>query len=344
MNRQIALDETDLTRKSHPQALWLAPTNVLVDQRNEMCFNNLVASGVYCTRIFAQHYSKHTDTMDTRTLETLFKTDGKGDKNGAGPSSQKVQLLKLDLAIGSRVAVSKNVATELGLYQGALGTVVGFGYDSNEPKHQFPSLSDFLRSAELNTQEIPVVFVQMDVLGDSNKANGGTLNLSCMANKPRVVPFTATPSMRCLKHTYYRYQLPLVPAHCRTFHKAQGLTAAYGVVITPSPMVPFAMGLEYVAISRAKTLSGVVLVNRLRHDHFETHGKERHTITAEYRRMYRKLVYNGNEPATYTESAVKRLYHGDIGFTATHLLHTRTTSTRQGMRMRTSPRKFKEAA
>jgi hypothetical protein len=32
------------------------------------------------------------------------------------------------LAFGSRVACTSNIATELGIFQGGLGTVIGFGF------------------------------------------------------------------------------------------------------------------------------------------------------------------------------------------------------------------------
>lgn len=40
----------------------------------------------------------------------------------------------LKLCVGSRVRCTQNLCTMIGLYQGALGTVVGFGFkDSDDP-------------------------------------------------------------------------------------------------------------------------------------------------------------------------------------------------------------------
>ena len=58
-----------------------------------------------------------------------------------------------------------NILTELGLSQGDPGSVAGFGFQGGGP----PSLSKHLSSGGANAREIQIVFVQMDVLGDSAK-------------------------------------------------------------------------------------------------------------------------------------------------------------------------------
>jgi hypothetical protein len=82
------------------------------------------------------------------------------------------------------------------------------------------------------------------------------------------------------------------------------------VVITPSPKTPFAMGLEYVAVSRATELNGVVLTGPLRPHHFNSHGSQRRMITTEYRRLFDELVIRGGPMLELPESAVKRRYPG----------------------------------
>jgi hypothetical protein len=149
----------------------------------------------------------------------------------------------------------------------------------------------------------------MDVLGDSDKAD--TMKLTCMPGVPRVVPFVARPSMICLKHKYYRYQLPLAPAHCRTFHKAQGITAHNGVVVSPSTDKPFAMGLEYVAVSRAKKMADVILTRPILEKHINSHGNVRRSIATEYARLFRSLTVVGNDPQADLPPCAQVRVYGD---------------------------------
>jgi ATP-dependent exoDNAse (exonuclease V) alpha subunit len=133
----------------------------------------------------------------------------------------------------------------IGLYNGALGTVVGFGFRKRVPPEiRIPSDNDL--GADLK-RKIPVIFVQMD------EDNG----ISISTSKEAVIPFTMIESLAKLNHggvKYIRYQLPLTPAHCQTIHSSQGLTAKSDLVIEPSPSTPFEMPLEYVAISRVTRL------------------------------------------------------------------------------------------
>jgi len=80
-------------------------------------------------------------------------------------------------------------------------------------------------------------------------------------------------------------QLPLRPAHCSTIHKAQGTTAFHGIVLQPSRMYPFTMGLEYVGISRATSISNVITLDFIRPDHFASHPFQRQDIANEYARL-----------------------------------------------------------
>jgi hypothetical protein len=176
-----------------------------VNVRNERCFTALTRTGAFHTRIFAKHHPKNATVLPPNLdeLPGLFKNTGFGPANKA-TSNSRLPRHVLDLAIGSRVACTQNLATELGLYQGALGTIIGFGYQGDGPPHKsLPSQVEYLTSSEANKREIPVVFVQMDVLGDS--AREDRMKLSCMPNMDRVVPFVALPSKQALQHKYLRY-------------------------------------------------------------------------------------------------------------------------------------------
>ena len=102
---------------------------------------------------------------------------------------------------------------------------------------------------------------------------------------PCILPFVAKASMTKISGTWYRIQLPLSPAHASTVHKAQGCTALYGMVASPSEGRIFARGLEYVMMSRPTKIEDVFLLNELRPEHFNGFGALRLLIFREYERL-----------------------------------------------------------
>ena len=170
-----------------------------------------------------------------------------------------------------------------GINNGALGTVIAFGFKGKPPQERIPTGE---RMGAEGDREIPIVFVQMD---EDN-------SVSVSTTLPAVIPFGTYPSMKPIDHSgvkYFRYQLPLIPAHCQTIHGAQGLTAPGDLCIDPSPNVPFEMALEYVAISRVTTLSHLHTLNRFRPIHFTFKHKQRKWIHDEMDRL-RQVFGNKN--------------------------------------------------
>jgi ATP-dependent exoDNAse (exonuclease V) alpha subunit len=164
-----------------------------------------------------------------------------------------------------------NVLTT-GIFNGAKGTVVGFGFTSD------PTTS------RGNSQiEIPIVFVKMD---DDN-------GYSITANNQTIIPFTA----RCdetVKYDkkYHRWQIPLKAAYATTTHKMQGSTAKGNCVTMPSENKPWCRGLDYVANSRAKDITKLFLLRPLRESNFTSHSAQRNLIDDEYTRLHAK--FDGN--------------------------------------------------
>jgi hypothetical protein len=76
--------------------------------------------------------------------------------------------------------------------------------------------------------------------------------------------------LRVNNRKYYRWQLPLIPAAALNTHKVQGLTCPNGIIYQPSENLPFARGLEYVAISRCTSISNnkLILLAPLMQKHF----------------------------------------------------------------------------
>ena len=165
-----------------------------------------------------------------------------------------------------------------------MGTVLGFAFQGIPPQMRAPSCDTMGEDA---LREIPIVFVQMDQDND----------ISVSHTKPAVIQFSAIPSDVDITHnrvTYTRYQLPLIPAHCQTIHSAQGLTAKDDVVIEPSPNYPFAMALEYVAISRVTSLRHLHLLHRVKETHFTSHSQSRQMITDEMERLREAFITYNN--------------------------------------------------
>ena len=122
-------------------------------------------------------------------------------------------------------------------------------------------------------REIPIVFVQM------NQDNRISVSHTTFTAIPSDISITQN------RISYTRHQLPLILAHCQTIHSAQGLTAKDDVVIEPSPKYPFAMALEYVAISRVTSLRNLHLLRPVKDIHFTSHNESRQMIANEMERL-----------------------------------------------------------
>ena len=132
-----------------------------------------------------------------------------------------------------------------------------------------------LETAARNNLEVPLVYVQMD------KRDGFK---SAWADVPGVICFSAeqTPTTA---NGHPRFILPLLPAHARTYHSAQGITAYHGVVLYKPLKRTFA--LMYVGISRIKTLLKLFLMQRLKNADFQCGGDAFEKIERELSRLRR---------------------------------------------------------
>ena len=206
-----------------------------------------------------------------------------------------IGLNKLDFCVGSPVRCTRNLCTMAGLYQGARGVVVGFGFPDKKNPHKsskendqenttkpedytFDSLDNTLEKATLRDKyrtPQPLVYVQMDK-GDFK---------SFFTDMDRVVCFSAIPQQTTIDGKYTRWIHPLILAHASTYHKAQGLTLENGVVVQlPGPNAE--LGLTYVGISRVTDLKFLTLLKRpLEAKHFTTRKDKRKLIVAEYERL-----------------------------------------------------------
>jgi len=219
---------------TNPYTLWLADTNDDVMKINNEKLQQLLAANTAAYRIISRHSPVGVLTQAPNELikEKLYKI-----------KHDKYCLPYIDLAIGARVMITKNLAIQIGIHNGATGIVVEFGFHTAIQEEHFPMVNSF---HTLKNRELPIVFVKMD------KYTG--IEISPDVDKQNIVPFT-----ECVNEvpltvngtSYMRWQIPLILAYSITTHKSQSMTAHNGIVYEPSKTKPFARGFPYVAISRA---------------------------------------------------------------------------------------------
>lgn len=136
------------------------------------------------------------------------------------------------LAKGAKVMLTMNLWANVGLCNGATGTIIDIIFENN---HQPPDL--------------PIaVIVQFD---DYRGPSITDILPSCVP----IYPVTVT--AQSLDGFHERQQLPLRLAYALTMHKSQGLTMSKAWIdIGKSERTP---GVSYVAISRVKTLSSCII-------------------------------------------------------------------------------------
>ena len=78
-------------------------------------------------------------------------------------------------------------------------------------------------------------------------------------------------------------------------HGNQGANAYTGLVYEPSPKQPFAMGMDYVGISRATSIQSLHLLSPIKAHHFTSHQMQRFRIAQEYRRLRSLLTDDERE-------------------------------------------------
>jgi hypothetical protein len=131
-------------------------------------------------------------------------------------------------------------------------------------------------------REIPIILVQFDGEDDGDHPLN-TAGYSVSNTMKRLIPICAQPGRSNIRGTgFIRWQIPLAPAHARTIHSSQGITALHGAVVDPGG--DFFAG-DYVAMSRVKLLSQLHLLAPVTKRYFQRKPAYRSQIDAEYARM-----------------------------------------------------------
>lgn len=136
------------------------------------------------------------------------------------------------LAKGARVMLTMNLWADVGLCNGATGTVLDFIYANNQQPPDLPV----------------AVIVKFD------DYKGPSINDSIPACVP-ICPITVTSEL--LDGIHERQQVPLKLAWAMTIHKSQGLTLSKAWIDIGK--TEKTAGISYVAISRVKALSSCII-------------------------------------------------------------------------------------
>ena len=265
------------------KAITIANTNVLVDEENEKQFNRLRSQPTFNVRIIANHVPSFSQTPmpNEETLKELFRLNKNRSDIYKTPTY-------LDLCIGSKVMLTRNLGTDINLVNGSIGIVKGFGFAKGQTQpmnNDLPDHSTFYKIAYTSTKSHPIVFVEFPTM----KVNGITFDENDIIKKTVPICFVETQNetYKVNNISYKRWQLPLTPASAITAHKSQGVTAKGGVIYKPTEFGsdssrPFTRGLEYVAISRCPAYDKLYLLKPLQPKHFNSFQTQMDDIKACY--------------------------------------------------------------
>jgi hypothetical protein len=204
-------------------------------------FNN--ALRVYPTRAQVVEYNhQHMLSLDSPAIQVDAKHEGSGAERAESANAGNL-VRRLPLCIGSRVMLTRNLWANVGLVNGAQGTVHDISWSDG---------ANVLRDPP------DVVMVAFD----DYSGPGFTMpdGEELRRRDKLVVPILRVRQEYTVgANPCHREQFPLLVSYAITVHKAQGITLDKVVCDISAP--EFASGLSYVAVSRVKTLSGLMFEN-----------------------------------------------------------------------------------
>jgi ATP-dependent DNA helicase PIF1 len=251
-------------QRAGDDALWVTHENKSRAKINDADLRRANAAGSPTVHVWAQHSRKATRSASTIDAQRASLTPHERKKlthKDDGLVQPVVLPSLLRLAIGARVALTKNADNTVGTYNGASGTLVALEYDSNVCDEQLRLSYDQVVRGD-PVPPIPVALVRFDSIDHKapNDPSAHTCDENIGGNVVPVFPITSTIVIDNKK--FERRQLPLVLARATTIHKAQGRSVDNLVY---APTKPFGSGQAYVALSRVTRLQGLHIIQQDSH-------------------------------------------------------------------------------
>ncbi|KAF5127214.1 ATP-dependent DNA helicase pif1 [Metarhizium anisopliae] len=190
---------------------------------------------VYATKDRVNEYNHyHLDRLSRPVIQVKAKNVGHGA--AAAPDDKAGNLAKqIPICVGARLMLTSNLWQPVGLCNGARGTVYDIGWAPGADPVQDPPC---------------VIMMEFD------KYNGPVFLTT--ADGRKIVPILPVERDFLIGSTLCtRTQFPLIVCYAITVHKSQSITE--DVIVTDLSCRDFQTGLSYVAVSRVKTLEGLML-------------------------------------------------------------------------------------
>lgn len=224
----ITILKSRLIREStdYENMLHIFPLRKQVEQYNNHLLSKI---GTNIISISASHYFSQSDQNALASVDSNYiPTD---DRLAGGLCNI------LQIAINARVMLIRNIHTESGLVNGAMGTISDISYET--------------RNGHSEPTKIYVLFDNQSI-GRLNCASGTLMH--------NPIP------IELVQHEFsyggrqiVRMQFPLVLSWSCTVHKIQGLSLDNAVIHLGSDV--FEKGMAYVALSRVRTVQGLFILS-----------------------------------------------------------------------------------
>ena len=190
--------EKEALRRAGNQAVWITPTHERADELNAIETERPISSGAVYLRSVCYHAtadktgSKPKIVRDLTVSANLMKNSKQKYLRRNGDildTDQHLPATDITYAVGMRVACTMNEGTQVGVYNGATGVVVGFAFkngDRPQPSclERKGALDKVSCSIVANPKNRPLILVQMD----ETEVNH---DISCLSKDDRT-PFNDT--------------------------------------------------------------------------------------------------------------------------------------------------------